>query len=53
MRLKSKVIEIPANATIAQMESALDTHLNNGWELKSVFTLATKVYAIIIKVVAV
>ena len=53
MRIKSKVIEIPTNSTIAQMENALDNFLNVGWTLSSVFTLGTKVYAIIIKQVAV
>lgn len=52
MRIKSKIIEIPTNATINQMENALDTWLNQGWELKEVFNLGTKTYAVLAKVIA-
>lgn len=52
MRIKSKIIEIPAGATIAQMESVLDTYLNSGWVLMEVFNLGTKTYAILAKEIA-
>lgn len=46
---KSKVVEIPAAATPAQMEAALDAHLNNDWNLVSVFQLGTKTFVIMVK----
>ena len=52
MRIKSKVVQIPNSATIAQMETALDTHLNAGWILVEVFTLGASTYAILTKKIA-
>ena len=49
MRIKSKVVEIPATATITQMQNALDNHLATGWELVSIFNLGTKTYAVLVK----
>ena len=52
MRTKSKIVEIPTNATIAQMQSALDAILNDGWVLIVVFALGTKTYAVFAKTMA-
>lgn len=52
MKLKSKVVQIPNNATPAQMETALDNHLNSGWVLVEIFTLGTSTYAILTRKVA-
>ena len=52
MRLKSKIVEIPTNATISQMESALDNHLNTDWILVQIFNHASKTYAILTKIIA-
>ena len=52
MKLKSKIVQIPTNATLAQMQSALDTAMAGGWELKFIFTLATNTYAVFVKTLA-
>ena len=49
MKQISKVIEIPTNATKAQMQDSLDTHLVNGWVLVSIFNHNSKTYAVLIK----
>ena len=46
---KSKFIEIPTAATIAQMESALDDELNAGWDFRLVFNHNAKTYAVFVK----
>lgn len=48
-KCKSKVVEIPATATPAQMEAALDAHLNNDWNLVTFFQLGTKTFVIMVK----
>lgn len=52
MRQKSKIVEISATATIAQMQIALDAILNDGWVLIAVLTLGTKTYAVFTKTMA-
>lgn len=52
MKQQAKVIQIPVTLTAAQMESALNNHLNAGWKLAAVFTLGTTTYAVLIRVVA-
>ena len=52
MKSISKIIEIPASATINQMENALDNHLTNGYILVSIFTLSNKTYAVLVKTIA-
>lgn len=52
MKQKSKIVEIPATATIAQMQTALDAMLKDGWVLIAVFTLGTKTYAVLTKTMA-
>ena len=52
MRQESKVVEILTSATATQMETALNNHLNTGWELKTIFLLGTKTYAILVKTIA-
>ena len=52
MRARSKVVEIPATATVAQMENGFDNQLANGWKLLAIFPLGTKTYAVFVKVVS-
>lgn len=52
MKQQAKVIQIPPSSTAAQMENALNTHLNAGWQLIAVFTLGTATYAVLIRVIA-
>ena len=52
MRQISKIVEIPATTTANQIETALNNHLDKGWHLVSVFSLGTKTFAVLIKVVA-
>jgi len=52
MRIKSKVIVVPANTTATQMENALDTHLNNGWRLIGLYQVGTNIYAILTRTIA-
>lgn len=52
MRQKSKIVLIPANSTINQMQTALDSAMTGGYELKFIFTLGTSTYAVFIKTVA-
>lgn len=52
MRQKSKIVEISATATITQMQTALDSLLNDGWILIAVFTLGTRTYAVLTKMMA-
>jgi len=52
MRRESKIKEITAGATIAQMENALDTNLSQGYELVSIFNHDGKTYAVLVKDVA-
>lgn len=49
MKLKSKVIKIPDAATEQAMETSLDTHLDDGWELVSVFNKVGATFAVLIK----
>lgn len=53
MKQRSKIVEIPATATITQMQTVLDAMLNDGWVLIAVFTLGTKTFAVMVRVVAV
>ena len=48
----SKIVQIPTNSTIAQMETSLNTYLNTGYELIQVFVLSTNTYAVFKKIVA-
>ena len=50
MTQKSKVVQIPAASTVAQMQTALDNAAANGWELKQIFALGANTYAVFIKV---
>ena len=52
MRKYSKVIEILTLATKQQMENSLDNHLDNGWQLISIFNHNGKTYAVLIKMIA-
>jgi len=52
MRQISKVVEIPATATIAQMETALNNHLNAGWVLIAILPLGTKTYAVLVRAIS-
>ncbi len=45
----SKIIEIPAAATIVQMENSLNTQLNSGWDFRLVFNHNAKTYAVFVK----
>lgn len=49
MKQRAKVIQIPAAATEAQIETALNNLIDAGWQLVDVFTLGTKVYAVLVK----
>ena len=49
MKQISKIIEIPANSTINQMELSLNNLLKNNWELITIFILGNKTYAVLIK----
>jgi len=51
MRQVSKVVEIPLATTAAQMETSLNTQLNKGWQLISIFSLGTKTFAILIRTI--
>jgi len=53
MRYTSKILEIPPQYTIAQTEALLDQYLNLGWTFSQIYNVGQKVYAIIIKQVAV
>ena len=48
----SKIVQIPTNATIVQMEVALNNYLNTGYELIQIFVLNTNTYAVLKKNVA-
>jgi hypothetical protein len=52
MTQKSKIVQIPAGSTIAQMQSALDTAIAGGWVLVFIFTLGSNTYAVFIKTFA-
>ena len=52
MKQQAKVVLIPQTATAAQMESALNNHLNAGWKLISIFNLGTNTFAILVRIVA-
>jgi hypothetical protein len=52
MRIKSKVISVPATATATQIENALDTHLNNGWKLVGIYIIGANIYAILTRTIA-
>jgi hypothetical protein len=49
MRIKSKVVSVSATATAAQIESALDNQLNNGWEFVGIFQVGVNFFAIMVK----
>lgn len=53
MRQEVKVIEIPATATAAQIETALQNQTNKGWKLVAIFPLGTKTFTLMVRVVAV
>lgn len=52
MKQKSKIVQIPNNSTIAQMQTALDTAMADGWQLRFIFALGTSTFAVFIKTVA-
>ena len=52
MKQIAQVVTIPAASTNAQIEAALNTAINNGWELISVFQFGARTIAILKKVVA-
>jgi hypothetical protein len=52
IRQRSKVVQIPASSTIAQMQTALDNAMAGGWELKFIFPLGANTYAVFIRVEA-
>lgn len=51
MKKESKIIEIPQGATIAQIQSGLDSNLNDGWKLITVFELSNKTYATFVRTI--
>lgn len=52
MRIKSKVVVVPATATATQIENALDAHLNNGWEFVGIYLIGNNLFAILTKTIA-
>jgi len=52
MRMKSKVVLILPTVTENQIESALDNHLNNGWEFVGIFQVGSNFFAILKKIIA-
>jgi len=52
MKQQAKVIQIPVTLTAAQMETALNNHLNAGWKLVAIFSLGTATYAVLIRIIA-
>ena len=52
MKQISKIVEIPSTVTITQMQDSLDDWIKNGYELKQVFSLGTKTYAVFIKIIS-
>jgi len=52
MKHVSKIILIPPGATIAQMETSLNTQLSNGFEFVTTLLLAGNTYAVFTKQVA-
>lgn len=51
MKQQAKVVLVPQTATAAQIENALNNHLNAGWKLISIFTLGTNTFAVLIRIV--
>ncbi len=49
MREQVKIIEIPAGATLTQIENGINNALNRGWRILQIVTVGTKVYVIFIK----
>jgi hypothetical protein len=47
MKLKPKVIEIPAGSTPNQIEDLLKSNLKKGFSVVSIFNLGTKTYALL------
>ncbi len=52
MKQEAKVVQIPAAATAAQMENALNNQLKLGFSLIAVFTLGTNTFAVLVRTVA-
>ncbi len=52
MRIKSKVVAVPANSTAQTIESALDTHLNSGWVFVGIFQVGANFFAILTRTIA-
>ena len=52
MRIKSKVVAVPATATAQQIETALDNQLNDGWTFIGIYQIGSNFFAILVRVIS-
>ena len=52
MRIKSKVVSVPATSTAQQIENALDNHLNNGWKFVGIYQVGSNYFVILTRTIA-
>lgn len=52
MKIESRVVTIPTNQTNSQLETLLNTMLNNGWSLILITTYGTRQVAIFTRLIA-